>query len=100
MRDDTIKDVSTKVVIVGKIKMTIFSFMMVLFGISMGLATAVMYHPVIGLLITGGFFLVAYNINCVVVGKCYAWAWVLFVIYVIYTISLLMTMFGIKYMIK
>ena len=46
-----------------------------------------------GLALVLGFFVVAYNINCVLVGRCIAWGIFLTCIYSVYAIILLLLIF-------
>ena len=83
------KDLVSQTMMVGKIKMSLFSFIVAVSGILIGLITAVRANIVFGLIITGSFFIAAYNLNCVIVGQCKIWAWVLFIVYIIDTLLII-----------
>lgn len=83
------KDLVNKTMMVGKIKMSLFSFIVAVSGILIGLITALRANIVLGLLLTGSFFIAAYNLNCVIVGQCKIWAWVLFIVYVVDTLLII-----------
>jgi len=46
-----------------------------------------------GLALVLGFFVVAYNVNCVLVGKCIVWGMFLTVLYSVYAVMLLLLIF-------
>ena len=81
------QDIIHKKMVVGKLKMSLFAFIVAICGIFVGLIFSFKVHPLLGIVITGAFFLAAYNINCVIVGKCEIWAWILLIIYLLNTIS-------------
>lgn len=83
------KDIVNKTVLVGNVRMSLFSFIVAGSGILLGLITAFRVNIVVGLVLTASFFIAAYNLNCVIVGQCKIWAWVLFVVYVLDTILIL-----------
>jgi hypothetical protein len=75
-----------KTVYIGNIKMTLFSLITVCCGIASGLFLAYKVHPFIGLLMIGSTFVAAYNLNCVIVGHCRVFAWILVTLYVLNTV--------------
>jgi len=80
------QDPVKRTVTVGKLKMSLFAFITALCGILLGLITAFKVNLYVGLVLTASFFIAAYNINCVIVGKCNTWAWILLIIYLLNTI--------------
>ena len=83
---DNGKNLAYRTVYVGNIKMTLFSLITVCCGIATGLFLAYKVHPVIGLLMLGSTFIAAYNLNCVIVGHCKVFAWILVTLYILNTI--------------
>lgn len=77
------EDYTKKTITIGKLKMSLFSFIVALSGLVIGLISSIKINIVSGLVITLGFFLAAYNLNCVIVGHCRIWAWVLLIVYLI-----------------
>lgn len=88
------KNIVNNTIMVGNLKMSLFSFVTAVSGILIGIIFAMKVNLFAGLIITGSFFLAAYNINCVIVGKCKIWAWVLFITYLLYTASILSASFA------
>ena len=72
-----------KTVTIGNLKISLFSLIVVVSGLVAGLFVSYMTNPVVGLILIAGSFLGAYNLNCVIVGDCKMWAWVLLVTYVL-----------------
>lgn len=83
------KDIVNKTVLVGNVKMSLFSFIIAGVGILLGLVTSFRVNIFAGLLMTASFFVAAYNLNCVIVGQCKIWAWVLFIVYILQTVLVL-----------
>jgi len=80
-------DIIHRKMVIGKLKMSLFAFIVAICGIFIGLMFSFKLHPLLGIVITGSFFLAAYNINCVIVGKCEIWAWILLIIYLLNTVT-------------
>lgn len=78
-----------KTVMVGKVKMSLFSFVVAGLGMLLGIIIALKGNLLAGLVLIASMFIAAYNLNCVIVGQCKIWAWVLFIIYVLNTTLLL-----------
>lgn len=87
---DNGKSLAYRTVYIGNIKMTLFSLITVCCGIITGLFLAYKVHPLIGLLMIGSMFLAAYDLNCVIVGHCKVFAWILVTLYVLNTIFALL----------
>ena len=70
---------------VGSLVMSLQAFVVASAGLLLGLCVFVMFPSiataVLSLILTGIFFLYAYNINCVVVGHCTVLSWVLTAVY-------------------
>ena len=67
------------------IKVTRAAFCILVAGIILSLVlafTVPFVGPIIGLFALIGVMLWAYTINCIQVGHCYAWAWILTIIYI------------------
>jgi hypothetical protein len=68
------------------IKITRAAFCILIAGIILSLVlafTAPFIGPIIGLFALIGVMLWAYTVNCIQVGHCYAWAWILTIIYIL-----------------
>lgn len=76
-----------KMIKVGKIEMTRASFIVLLVGICTSVACLIIAPNLVGVIMAIYFLLsvilVAYNINCTQLGKCYTWAWILTVVYIL-----------------
>lgn len=72
----------------GQKKITFKAFLTLLAGLILALTVSVTlpYGVFIGLYILLIFSIMAYNVNCVQTGHCYFWAWILTMVYLIYTI--------------
>lgn len=76
-----------KRVMVAGLEVTVPALIVASIGLLTGLAV-VLIHPnmvPVGLIVVASTFLQAYNINCAVVGKCNAWAWVLGGLFILHT---------------
>lgn len=80
---DNMQNIVNNTITIGTLKISLFAFVVAVLGIIIGLLMSIYVNPILGLFTTGGFFVAAYNLNCVIVGKCKIWAWILYVIYLI-----------------
>jgi hypothetical protein len=82
-------------VMVGDMKMTRSALITLTAGLILSLSVAIFVpHGVfIGLFMFLGFIIAAYNLNCVVVGKCTTWALVLTAVYIVYVLMSLIMLF-------
>jgi hypothetical protein len=71
---------------VGKLTLSIQAFITALVGIVIGTMVILRGGVFLGVLTTGLFFVTAYSVNCMVVGKCVVWAWVLAIVYTLYAV--------------
>ena len=76
-----------KVISIGKLNLTLPSFITAVCGIVVGIAASIKLNPFIGLIAVIPFLIAAYTVNCIVVGHCTTWAWVLTVLYVVNVVS-------------
>ena len=83
---NTVQLATPKVILVGKFALTLPAFITAILGLVLGVAISFTMNLWAGLFIVAAFFLAAYNVNCAVVGKCVAWAWVLTGVYMLYAI--------------
>lgn len=81
-----------RVVTVGKLQLTLPAAIVAASGFVVAIAMAWLVHPILGIAILPGFFLAAYNVNCVTVGHCTTWAWILTSIYTFYTLLIVVIM--------
>lgn len=84
--DTKMDKIYKKTIMIGKLKMSLFSFIIVIFGLIVGLLVSIKLNVYLGLLITLSSFISAYNVNCVIVGSCKIWAWILVTIFVLNSI--------------
>jgi hypothetical protein len=82
-----------KIVKIGDLRITLFALIAAVCGIISGLYASYIYSGVsdtfgiiLGLVTIGVSFLTAYNLNCVIVGHCKVWAWILVSVYVLNTL--------------
>jgi hypothetical protein len=69
------------------IKLTRAAFYTLFAGLILSIVIAFtlpVYGPLIGIVVLFVWMLVAYNLNCVQVGHCNNWAWILTVFYLVY----------------
>lgn len=76
-----------KIITIGKLKLTLPSFITAVCGIFVGLVTSIKLNPFMGLVTVLPFLIAAYTVNCTIVGHCTTWAWVLTTLYVVYVLS-------------
>ena len=81
-----------QVVTIGKLQMTLPAAIVAVAGFVIAVAVAWLVHPIMGIAVLPGFFIAAYNVNCVTVGHCTTWAWILTSIYAFYTAILVIVM--------
>jgi hypothetical protein len=85
-----------KVIMIGKLKLTLPSLITLVCGAVIATVFAIKISPIMGLGVMLPFLLATYNVNCTVVGHCSAWAMVLALFYVVYTLSVLMLVVFVK----
>jgi hypothetical protein len=76
-------------VTLGKLTLSIQSFIVAVVGLVISVLLSFLVHPIAGAMSLLTFFMAAYNVNCVVVGKCVQWAWALVVVYGLYLVFVL-----------
>ena len=72
---------------IGTIEICYPAFVTLLCGLVISILITASGNLWLGILTLGVFLLTTYNVNCVVVGNCTTWAWVLMSMYVLYVIS-------------
>jgi hypothetical protein len=82
-------------VTIGTLHLSLQAAITVVAGVIIGLATIIVFPSrwLLGFALTAAFFLAAYNVNCVVVGKCKTWAWILTAFYLAYIALAIPAMF-------
>lgn len=80
-----------KTITVGSLRLALPAFITLVCGVIMSIGLMITNPTmwVTSLLIMAVFIIAAYNVNCAIVGKCNAWAWVLVSVYIVYTIAVL-----------
>ena len=74
-----------KTIKVGNLHICYPSFIILVGGLLLSILISI-YNIWFGIAMLGTFLIISYNINCVIVGNCVTWAWVLMIIYVIYIV--------------
>ena len=82
-------DFAKRTVKIGKIEICYPAFVTLLCGLIVGVLLAANGHFVLGIFTFGLFLVTTYNVNCVVVGNCTTWAWILMFIYIFYVLTVI-----------
>lgn len=85
--DKELGEFAKRTVQIGSISVCYPAFVTLLSGLVISLLIAFNGNMWLGLLTFGVFLVTTYNVNCVVVGNCTTWAWVLMSIYVFYALA-------------
>ena len=85
--DAKLGEFAKRTVQIGSVNICYPAFVTLLSGLVISLLIAVNGNMWLGLLTLGVFLLTTYNVNCVVVGNCTTWAWVLMSIYILYALA-------------
>lgn len=78
-----------KTVKIGKLEITTQAFIVIVIGLVLGVFSSYFMNPLAGLVIIPAFFLSAYQINCMIVGKCIVLTWILIALYILYTMVII-----------
>lgn len=74
---------------IGSLRISVQALVVAIAGIVFSMAMSyiigimIPYGYIVGLFLLPVFLLAAYSINCMIVGECVVWAWILTVLYVI-----------------
>ncbi len=82
-----------QIIQLGTLKMTLPSFITAVCGLVIGAVIGIKMHMITGLFVVAAAFLQAYTINCIVLGHCTTWAWILSSIYVLYAAIMIVLLF-------
>lgn len=89
-----------KTMTIGKVKITVIAFSLLIIGVVFSVFCLFFLPSSIGviasLLIMLGFIFAAYNINCVLVGHCIIWAYVLMIVYLLNVVLVVMRLVSLK----
>ena len=77
---------------IGSIKVCYPAFVTLICGLIISILIGVGGNIWLGILTLGVFLVTTYNVNCVVVGNCTTWAWILMCIYIFYVLANVMIM--------
>lgn len=80
-------DFAKRTVKIGNIHVCYPAFVTLICGLITSLLIAATANIWLGILTFGVFLVTTYNVNCVVVGNCTTWAWILMSIYVFYVLG-------------
>ena len=85
--DKELGEFAKRTVQIGSINVCYPAFVTLLSGLVISLLIAVNGNMWLGLLTLGVFLVTTYNVNCVIVGNCTTWAWVLMCVYIFYVLG-------------
>ncbi len=85
--DKELGEFAKRTVQIGSVTVCYPAFVTLLSGLVISLLVAFNGNMWLGLLTFGVFLVTTYNVNCVVVGNCTTWAWILMSLYVLYAIA-------------
>jgi len=69
---------------IGSIEVCYPAFVTLICGLIISILISVSGSIWLGIVTFGVFLITTYNVNCVVVGNCTTWAWILMFIYIFY----------------
>jgi hypothetical protein len=72
---------------IGSIHVCYPAFVTLICGLIISILICVSGQLWLGILTFGVFLVTTYNVNCVVVGNCTTWAWILMFVYIFYVLS-------------
>lgn len=78
-----------QIIQIGTLRLTLPSFITAVCGLVIGAIFGLKINIITGLLIVAAAFLQAYTVNCIVIGHCTTWAWILSSIYVLYAVIMI-----------
>jgi hypothetical protein len=82
-----------QIIQIGTLKLTLPSFITAVCGLVIGAIVGVKINLITGLLVVAAAFVQAYTINCIVLGHCTTWAWILSSIYILYAAIMIILLF-------
>ncbi len=82
-----------QIIQLGTLKLTLPSFITAVCGLVIGAIIGIKINIITGLLVVAAAFVQAYTINCIVIGHCTTWAWILSSIYVLYAAIMIVLLF-------
>ena len=85
--NETMNEFAKRTVIIGDVEICYPAFVTLLCGLIVGVLLAANGHIILGIFTFGMFLVTTYNVNCVVVGNCTTWAWILMFIYIFYVLT-------------
>ena len=85
--NDNMNTFAKRTVKIGSIEICYPAFVTLICGLVISLLISGSGNLWLGIFTLGVFLLTTYNVNCVVVGNCTTWAWVLMSLYILYVIS-------------
>ena len=90
--NDAMGEFAKRTVQIGSIKVCYPAFVTLICGLIISILIGVSGNIWLGILTLGVFLVTTYNVNCVVVGNCTTWAWILMCIYIFYVLANVMIM--------
>ena len=85
--DKELGEFAKRTVQIGSVTVCYPAFITLLSGLVISLLIGFSGNVWLGILTFGVFLITTYNVNCVVVGNCTTWAWILMSFYVLYALG-------------
>jgi len=85
--NDQMGEFAKRTVQIGSIRVCYPAFVTLICGLIISILISASGNLWLGILTFGVFLVTTYNVNCVVVGNCTTWAWVLMCVYIFYVLG-------------
>jgi hypothetical protein len=82
--NNDMSEFARRTVKIGSIEVCYPAFVTLICGLIISILISVSGSIWLGIVTFGVFLVTTYNVNCVVVGNCTTWAWILMFIYIFY----------------
>ena len=82
--NSNMSEFARRTVRIGSIEVCYPAFVTLICGLIISILISVSGSIWLGIITFGVFLVTTYNVNCVVVGNCTTWAWILMFIYIFY----------------
>ena len=82
--EENMDEFAKRTVRIGSVEVCYPAFVTLICGLIISILISVSGSIWLGILTFGVFLVTTYNVNCVVVGNCTTWAWILMCIYIFY----------------
>ena len=85
--NDEMNEFAKRTVQIGSMQVCYPAFVTLICGLIISILISASGNLWLGILTFGVFLVTSYNVNCVVVGNCTTWAWVLMCVYIFYVLA-------------